>query len=71
MDVAFVKNSENHIHDKDGGNEKQRQRLEQLTEDKCFALKRGLHARELLMHLRERIFDELSCVTDGDVRAAN
>src|SRR5438105_15856364 len=68
MNIAFVKNSEDHIHDEDRGEEQQRQRPEQLTKDKRFALECGLHTRKLSMHLCETVFDEFGRVTDCDVR---
>ena len=66
MDVAFVKDSENHIHDENGADQKQRQRLEKLTENKRFALESRLDARIVAMNLSERIFDEFRRVTDRD-----
>src|SRR6266446_2615549 len=68
MNVAFVENSEDHIHDEDHGEEQQRQRLEQLTKDKRFSLEYGLHTRELATHLCEAVFDEFGRVTNRDVR---
>ncbi len=64
MDVAFVKNSENHVHHEDRADQKQRQRAEKLAKNERFALESGLHAWILLMYLRKRIFDELRRVTD-------
>src|SRR5438552_19133451 len=64
MDVTLVKNSEDHVHDKDCADQKQWQSAEKLAKDERFALESGLHAGQFLMHLRERIFDELGRVAD-------
>src|SRR5439155_150893 len=64
--IAFIKNSEDHVHDENGGNQKQRQRLEKLSEHKRFALEGRLNAGILSMHLRERVFDEFGRVADRD-----
>ena len=53
MDITFVKNSKDHIHHKNGGEQEQRQRSEKLAKDKRLALKHCLNARKLLMHLGE------------------
>ncbi len=66
VDITFVKNSKDHIHDKNGGEQKQRQSSEKLAKDKRLALKRCLNARKLLMHLSERIFDEFRRIADGN-----
>src|SRR6266516_6376490 len=66
MDITFVKNSKDHVHDKNGCDQKQRQRSEKLSEHKCFALKGRLNAGILAMHLCERIFNEFGRVTDGN-----
>src|SRR6266550_451061 len=67
MDITFVKNSENHIHDEDRGDEQQRQRFKQLAKDERFPLESGLHTRNLLMHLCEAVFDEFRGITDRNV----
>src|SRR5260370_3478268 len=68
MNVTFVKNSKDHVHDKNGGDQKQRQGLEKLSEDKRFALKGRLNAGILPMHLRERVFDEFGRIADCNIR---
>ena len=42
MDIAFVKNSEDHVHDEDGADQKQRQRAEKLPEDERFTLEMSI-----------------------------
>src|ERR1700686_1774451 len=66
MDVTLVKNSEDHVHDKDCANQKQRQSAEKLPKDERFALESGLHAWKLATDLRKRTFDVLRRVTDRD-----
>ena len=67
MHIAFVKNSQNHIHNKDRGEQQQGQRAEQLLEHECFSLKDTLHGRIIGMDLRECILDELGGIADRDV----
>src|SRR6266516_1521595 len=67
MDVAFVKNSQDHIHDKNRGEQEQRQRLKELAKDERFPLESGLDTRNLLMHLREAVFDEFRGITDRNI----
>ena len=64
MDIAFVKNSEDHVHDKNGGDQEQWQRFKKLPEHKRLALKRRLNARILAVHSRERVFDEFGRVAN-------
>src|SRR5437773_5317372 len=67
MNVAFIKDSQNHIHDKNRGKYEQRERLKELAKDKRFTLKRGLHTEDLLVHLCEAVFDEFRGITDRNV----
>src|SRR5437660_952467 len=68
MDITFVKNSKDHVHNENGGDQKQWQRLEKLSEHKRFALKRRLNAGILEMHLRERVFDKFGRIANRNVR---
>src|SRR5689334_9270866 len=68
MDIAFVKNSQDHIHDKDRPNQKQWQGTEELPKDQRLALERRLHTRVLALDLVKRIFNVLRCVPDRDTR---
>ena len=45
MDVALVKNAENHIHDEDRRDNEKGQRLEKLLQDETFALQFAFHGR--------------------------
>src|SRR5438067_5751590 len=67
MDVAFVENSENNIHHENRGEKKERQTAKELAKDERFALEAGLHTRDLLLHLREAVFDEFRGIADRDV----
>ena len=67
MHVAFVKNSQNHVHNKDRGEQQQGQRTEQLLEHERFSLENALHGGVLRMDLCEGVLDELGGVADGDV----
>src|SRR5207248_5817972 len=68
MDITFVKNSQDHIHDEDRADQKQWQRGEKLSKDKRFTLERRLHSRILTVNLGKRIFDNLGRIADGNVR---
>src|SRR5437868_3135056 len=65
--IAFVKNSQNHIHNKDRGEQQQRQRVEELPEHQCFALEDALDSRMLRMDLREGFLDRLGGIANCDV----
>src|SRR4029453_5301604 len=67
MHVAFVKNSQNYIHNKDRGEQQQGQGTEQLLEHERFSLENTLHGGVLRMDLREGVLDELGGIADGDV----
>src|ERR1700746_2498366 len=67
MHVAFVKNSQNYIHNKDRGEQQQGQRTEQLLEHERFSLENTLHGRGFRMDLCEGVLDELGGIPDGDV----
>src|SRR5206468_13105481 len=68
MHVALVKNSQNHIHNKNRGEQQHRQRAKQLLEHERFALEDALHAWVMRMDLRESVLNELGGIADGDVR---
>src|SRR5207248_11023717 len=68
MDITFVKNSEDHVHDEDGGDQQEWQCSKQLAENKRLALERCLNARILVVQLHERILDEFGGVADRDIR---
>ena len=68
MHVAFVENPEDHVHNEDGGEKQQRKRAEELPENKCFALKRGLHAGKLPVHLSKAVLNEFSRIAYRDAR---
>ena len=68
MHVAFVKNSQDHVHDENGGDQKQWQRLKKLPKHKRLALKSCLNARILSMYLRKRVFDKFRGITNRNVR---
>jgi hypothetical protein len=67
MHIAFVKNSQNHIHNKDRGEQQQRQRAEKLPEHKRFPLEGALNGWVIRMDLREGILDGLGGISDRDV----
>ncbi len=64
MDVALVKNAENHIHDEEGGDNEKRQRGEELLKDEAFALQLAFHRRR--QHFRGGFVDEIRHVTECD-----
>src|SRR5689334_16948728 len=66
MNVAFIKNPQDHIHHKNRAYQKQRKRAEELTEDERLALEGGLNAGMCILNLSERILDEFRRVTDRD-----
>src|SRR5947209_20325087 len=59
MDVAFVKNTKNHIHHENRADQKQRKRGKQLSEHKRLALESRLHAVIFRADLAEGAFDEV------------
>src|SRR6516165_1931999 len=64
MDVAFVENSQDHVHREDGQEQDRRQSTKELTKDQRFTLKGRLHARILALDLTEGIFDKLCRITN-------
>src|SRR5690349_21567158 len=66
MDVAFIEDSKNHVHDEHRADEKQWQRREKLAKHERFTLESRLHARMLALNLGERFFDVLCRVTNRD-----
>src|SRR6266550_398243 len=66
--IALVENSEDHIHDKDGSEQQQGQRLEQLPKYKRFALEDSLHGWITRMDLIEGLLNVLRGIANGDVR---
>ena len=67
MHIAFVKNPQNHIHNKDRGEQQHGQRAKQLLEHERFALEDSLHGRMLRMELRESLLNELGGIANGDI----
>src|SRR5215212_1899806 len=67
MHIAFVKNSQNNIHNKDGGEQQHGQRAEQLLEHECFSLEDTFYRGILWMDLREGVLDESGGIADRDV----
>src|SRR3982074_118630 len=66
MDIALVENAENHIHDKDGRENKERQRREELLEDEAFALHFAFDRWG--QDLGSRLFNEVRNVPESSVR---
>src|ERR1051325_11692458 len=67
MDVAFVKDSQDHVHDKDGREEKHCQTAKELPEYERFTLKCRLNAWYLLTDLGKAVFDKFSRIADRNV----
>ena len=66
MHVALVKNSKDNIHDKDRGEDEERQRPEELLEDEAFSLHLAFYRRR--QDLGRGLFDEIGHVAERRVR---
>src|SRR5207342_3232908 len=45
MDIAFVENAQNHVHDEERGDDEEGQRREELLQDQAFTLHFAFHGR--------------------------
>src|SRR6478735_3431137 len=66
--IALVKNSQDHIHDKNCRKQQQGQGLKQLSEHERLSLKGSLHGWVMRLDLRYGILDVLRSVANSRVR---
>ena len=66
MDVALVKNAEDDIHDEERRDDEERQRAEELLQDKAFTLQLAFHRRR--QHFRGRLLDVVGHIAERDAR---
>src|SRR6476619_5601401 len=66
--IALVKNSQDHIHDKNCRKQQQRQRLKQLSEYERLDLKGSLHRWVMRLDLRYCVLDVLRSIANRRIR---
>ena len=66
MDVAFVENAENHIHDKERRDDEEGQSGKELLQDKAFTLQLAFHRRR--QHFGRCFLDVVGHIAQCDAR---
>src|SRR6266404_9715154 len=62
--ITLVKNSQDHIHDKDCSNQQERQGSKQLSEHERFALEGSLHGWVMRLDLGDGVLDVLRSIAN-------
>src|SRR5690349_24549875 len=68
MDIALVKNSQDHIHHEDCRKQEQRQGLKQLSKHKRLTLEGSLHGWVMRLNLCYCIFNVLRSIANRGIR---